>query len=505
MKTTHSADEFPSETPILIVGAGPSGLMLAAELALAGQVPLLIDELPSPTGQSRALGFTVRTLELFRQRGILERFAPIGEQPDVHFAGLRIAGEHLSSSMRPANQYPQSRTEEALSSWLLDLTVAIHRPWQLLSIEPGHRGFRCRLSGPTGPKDIIAQYVVGCDGSRSKVRQESGFTSVRTEPSVQMLLADFRGSSLADEPFGVKHKGGMVMSAPLGDGTERLIVCDFSQPFKEQGALVTPEDVRAAYLNVVGEPLVDGECLWASSFTDASSLVDTLHRDGILLVGDSAHTHLPAGGQGMNVAIADAVNLGWKLAAVSLGEAPASLLDSYHAERYPVAQRLLRNTAAQGQLFLRGTEVNPLREILADLLEIPAVSARLADSVSGLDIHYDFGVPDGHRLIGGRLPPESLLDPRARTDGLAELQFGTSVLFCLANNEQLLLVAKSWASRLRVASVVVQDEPFGREVADADAILVRPDGHIAWIGKDPDGLRDSLTRWCGLPPSLSEA
>ncbi len=486
------------------MGAGPSGLMLAAELALGGQVPLLIDGLAQPTGQSRALGFTVRTLEIFRQRGILSRFADIGEQPDVHFAGLRIDGRHLSSGMRPANQYPQSKTEAALALWAQDLGVRIHRPWQLISVTPDGEHYRCLVQGESGTKEVVARFIVGCDGARSLVRQQAGFTTVRTDPSVQMLLADLRGSSLADEPFGVKHKRGMVMSAPLGDGTERLIVCDFSASFLEQGTQVTAQDVRSAYLNVVGEPLSDGEFLWASSFTDASSLVDSLRKDGVLLVGDSAHTHLPAGGQGMNTAIQDAVNLGWKLAAVSLGTVSADILDSYHQERYPIAKKLLRNTAAQGQLFLRGAEVNPLREILADLLEIPAVSARLGDSVSGLDIHYDLGKDGSNSLTGRRFPPEVLLNSETGSDALASLETGSPVLFILTQNPQILHTAQAWEPQLSVISATVKDADFGRSLAGCDAIVVRPDGHMAWVGTDSSELHESLTRWFGDPNSHSE-
>ncbi|MGX5694235.1 FAD-dependent monooxygenase [Dermacoccus abyssi] len=499
MNTIPLDDGVPSNTPVLIVGAGPSGLMLAAELALAGTQPLLIDALEGPTGQSRALGFTVRTLEIFQQRGILPRFGDLNQQSAVHFAGLVIEGRHLSSELRPANQYPQSRTEEALSGWASDLGVKAHRPWRLDSLQPTDEGYRCELSGPQGNRTVTARFVVGCDGAHSRVRHLARIPVQRTEPSVQMLVADLKGSGLADQPFGVKHTGGMVMSAPLGDGTERVIVCDFSQPFLPRGTEVSGEEVRTAYENVVGAPLDQGQCLWASSFTDASSLVQSYRSEGILLVGDSAHTHLPAGGQGMNVSIQDAVNLGWKLAAVCQGRAPETLLDTYQAERLPVAQELLRNTATQGQLFLRGPEVDPVRHLLSDLLQVPGVATRLADSVSGLDVRYAFTDSDGPSLIGSRLAPGTLIDMDTGSDAAEHLRHGQSLLVMLAEDEDLIAEAHAWMPHVRIVWAWAARSQSDCDIAAAHAVLVRPDGHIAWIGRCPEELRASLTFWLGTP------
>ncbi|MEV4316687.1 FAD-dependent monooxygenase [Actinocrispum sp. NPDC049592] len=476
-----------SHVPVLVVGAGPTGLMLSAELALHGSPPLTVDALSGPSGQSRALGFTVRTLEILRQRGILDRFEGLVQVPGVHFAGLNIDGARLSSTMRPANQYPQSKTEQALGAWLAELGVQVRRPWRLESMTPTGQGYRCELAGPDGRQVVEADYVVGCDGAASVVREAIGMPVRRTPASVQMLLGDLRGCGLPNEPFGVKHEKGMVMSAPLGDGTERVIVCDFTQPMRPQGTPVTHAEIKAAYENVVGKPLADGECLWASSFSDASSIVDSYRSGRALLAGDSAHTHLPAGGQGMNVSIQDAVNLGWKLALVSQGHAPESLLDTYHAERYPVGLELLRNTAAQGQLFLRGPEVDPLRETIKRLLDIPEVSTRLADSVSGLDIRYDLGLP---RPVGERLPPDTFDADGA--DVLEELRHGEALLVLLNSDEPVPAAVEPWRHRLRVVRAQAP-KPHDQN------LFVRPDGHIAWAGERGDGLSAALTRWLGEP------
>ncbi len=487
---------LPAEVPVLVVGAGPTGLMLAGELALAGVQPLLIDALDRPTGQSRALGFTVRTLEIFAQRGIVDRFRGMARQPAVHFAGLLIDGRHVSSPLRPANTYPQSRTEAALAGWAGDLGVVAARPWSFRSFHPTGEGYACLVEGPGGAQEVTSRFIVGCDGARSRVRCCAGIGSETTGPSVQMVLADLRDSGLPDRPFGVKHRGGMVMSAPLGDGTDRVIVCDFSRPVVSGDEPVTDLEVRAAYRNVVGEPL-GGTCLWASSFTDASALATEYRRGGVLLAGDSAHTHLPAGGQGMNVSIQDVVNLGWKLAAVVQGRAPVELLDTYESERRPVAQRLLRNTAAQGQLFLRGPEVDPLREVIAELISVPGVASVLADSVSGVDVRYSLPGGEAQPLVGTRLPPGVLELEGAPRDGLEELRHGTAILFSLHHNSSLAEEAARWEPHLRQVRARVRAAEHG--LAAAEAVLVRPDGHIAWMGSQPHELRQHLATWVGTP------
>lgn len=496
MTPPPTAADLPDEVAVLVVGAGPSGLMLSAELAVAGTIPLLVDALPEPTRQSRALGFTVRTLEIFEQRGISARFGGLATQEAVHFAGLLIEGRHLSSTFRPASQYPQSRTEETLSGWANDLGVAVQRPWRLVAVEPVGSKYACHLEGPHGSHVVVTRFVVGCDGARSRVRDFMEIDSQRTEASVQMLLGDVRGSNLPDRPFGVKHRSGMVMSAPLGDGCERLIVSDLSRDLGAQGVPVTFEEVAASYENVAGNTLVAQDCVWASSFTDASSLVDSYRVGGMILVGDSAHTHLPAGGQGMNVSIQDAVNLGWKLAGVAQDRLPDEVLDTYETERRPVARNLLTNAAAQGQLFLRGPEIDPLREVLAGLLTIPDVATRLGDSVSGLDVRYEL---EGHDndLIGSRVPPGVMQLPDG-SDGIAAASSGPALLM-LASDTALEDEAAHWKPLLRVTTARVNRPEVDCDMAVAHAVLVRPDGHIAWVGSDPLDLRQQLTTWLGQP------
>ncbi|HEY0167787.1 MAG TPA: FAD-dependent monooxygenase [Jatrophihabitans sp.] len=493
-------DSLPRETPVLIIGAGPTGLMLACELALAGVVPTLIDSRLQPTGQSRALGFTVRTLEVFEQRGILDRFGDLRTQEAVHFAGLTIPASVLGSTHTPVSQFPQSKTEAVLTDWALSLGVEILRGRTATTLVQDHDAATVQVQSADGRSESVrARYVVGCDGARSTVRSCVGAQTATTPPSVQMLLADVRDCGLPDNPFGVKHEAGMVMSAPLGNGVDRIIVCERGAPLLESGRQVEFADVQRAYQAVVGTPLGDGECLWASSFTDAGSIVDSYRHGRVFLVGDSARTHLPAGGQGMNVAIQDAVNLGWKLAAAVHGHAPTELLDTYDRERRRVGQALLENTQAQGQLFLRGPEVDPLRKILAGLIQIPEVARILGRSVSGLDVRYDMGIPDAPSIVGRRLPPAGM-QLKGQTSGvLSSLQKAHGVLLASAAtvaHAQEAVVA--WSDRVSVLPVVPEptDDP---DLSGVDALLVRPDGYVAWASPGAGTLESALRRWFGDP------
>ncbi len=489
MTSTHTTD-------VLIVGAGPCGLMLACELALAGVEPIVVDRLTAPTGQSRALGFTVGTIEILAMRGILDRFDGLVQQDAVHFAGLPISAEHLGSLHRPANQYPQSRTEAVLAARATELGVSVRRGWELVGLEQSDELVTTRLVSDSGEEiELAARYVVASDGGSSRIRGLVGAAQTITEPSVQMLLADVRGCGLPNEPFGVKKPRGMVMSAPLGDGTERLIVCEYGAGLLPQGVPVTMQHVSDAYERVTGRSLAGGRSVWASSFTDAGALADRYLHGRVVLLGDSAHTHLPAGGQGMNVGIQDAVNLGFKLAAVVQGRAGPELLQSYEDERRPVGVALLENTAAQGQLFLRGPEVDPLRSVLRDLIRLPDAARRLGRSVSGLDIRYACGPSDAPDLVGTRLDLGAIADEdRARaTEPLTRARAA-------------LLVVGDGTVPVDLDDVVAAVEPLDVVAVHAApsrhlprAVLVRPDGHVVWAEpQDLAELRRAANAWCGL-------
>ncbi|MDJ0362347.1 FAD-dependent monooxygenase [Rhodococcus sp. H29-C3] len=487
--------EFPQTTDVLVVGAGPAGLTLAAELALNDVDVVIIDRLPRATGQSRALGFTARTIELFVQRGIIDRFPDMAQQDAVHFGGLVIDADRLSTSARPANQYPQSRTEEVLTARLEELGVMVQRDQTAHAISQSSTEVvtSIRNSDGTG-KDLTTNYVVGCDGSNSLVRTTMEVSASTTAPSVQMLLGDVRGADLPNNPFGTKLDRGMVMSAPLGNGDHRLIVCDFGAPFIASGREVSPEDLRHAYQNVTADRFPIAEIVWASSFTDASRIVDNYVDGRLILVGDSAHTHLPAGGQGMNVSIQDAVNLGWKLAAVVQGRLPSTFLSTYDEERRPVGLKLLRNTAAQGQIFLKGPEVDPLREVISSMLENDDTARVVADSVSGLDVEYKPDPTESSDLTGKRLPLGSLRVLGTQTDCLELLSDGGFLLVTLDDVPRDDLPLPS-VSQLKTVRAVLNNPFETLDLALIDALLLRPDGHIAWTSSSTKPLFSAIQDW----------
>jgi bifunctional hydroxylase/dehydrase len=255
------------------------------------------------------------------------------------------------------------------------------------------------------------------------------------------------------------------------------------------------EEIASVWQRLTGQDISHGTGVWASVFTDAARLVTEYRRGRVLLAGDAAHIHLPAGGQGMNTGIQDAVNLGWKLGAVVHGWAPHGLLDSYHNERYPVGKRLLMNTRAQGLLFLGGLEIEPLREVIGELLVHEDVRRTLAGMVSGLEIRYDVGI-DGHPLLGRRVPHQELITQEGKTSTTEALNRANGVLFDFADDAGLRRIASGWSGRVDVVTAAPHEPPPGSSLSGVDALLVRPDGHIVWTDVDGDVAR-ALFRWFG--------
>ncbi|MGW2643515.1 FAD-dependent monooxygenase [Streptomyces sp. NPDC001393] len=485
---------IPAETPVLIVGMGPTGLMLASELQLCGVDCLVLGTTATPEWESRALGFTPSTLEIFAHRDMLEEFGPLELSHAVHFAGIVIPADRISSPHPSAMRFPQYRTEAVLRDRATRLGAAV-RPGHTVRDVREHAGVLQTLAeGPGGPVTVRSRYVVGCDGAHSTVRRAAGLDFPLTPPSVQMLLADIEHVGLPNNRFGKKTPHGMVMSGPLTDSVDRLIVCDFHAEPLERGTRVEAKHLEQAYRNVTGEDLPAGRIRWASSFNDASGMAPSFRNGSIFLAGDAAHIHLPAGGQGMNVSLQDAVNLGWKLAAAVQGWAPDGLLDSYDTERRQAAAELLANTRAQGQLFLRGAEVDPVRALLQRLFTVPEAASLAADEVTGMALRYDTGdgapepvgrlLPTRHlRLPGEEGPPHGLL----REGRGLFVRSGKDT----ADDETEALLRR-WKARVDARTVPGTDER-----TDAD-LLVRPDGHVAWTSHGSEPLSDALTRWFGF-------
>ncbi|MGW5437002.1 FAD-dependent monooxygenase [Nocardia asteroides] len=480
------------DAAVIVAGAGPTGLTLAGELRLAGADVIVVDRLPARTGESRGIGLTLRTAEVFEQRGLLSRFGALDTGSAGHFGGIPLDLSVLGAPLEAPRTVPQSTTEAVLESWARELGADIRRGHEVVGLDNDADGVTVHLAGHP---PLRAGYLVGADGGRSVVRKAAGFDFPGTPATTELLLADVRGVEIAPRMLGSQVAGGMVISARLPDGTHRVIVGERGAAPRRRSGPPDFAEVADVWKRLTDVDISHAEPVWVSAFGDAARLVTEYRRGRVLLAGDAAHVHLPAGGQGMNTGIQDAVNLGWKLAAVVRGTAPAALLDTYHAERYPVGERLLANTKAQSLFILGGEEVGPLREVLRELVAYPEVERHLAARVTGLDIRYDVG-RGSHPLLGARLPRRGLVRGGQATDTAALLRSGRGVLLDLTGNPALRRRAQPWTDRVDVVTAT-PTEPVDAD-ARTTAVLVRPDGHVAWAapGTDHD-LPTALDRWFG--------
>ncbi|MCC8246322.1 FAD-dependent monooxygenase [Saccharothrix luteola] len=476
---------------VVVVGAGPAGLMLAGELRLAGVDVVVLERLPERTGESRGIGFTIRTMEVFDQRGLLPRFGGIQTGTFGHFGGIPLDLGVLGAARESAKTVPQHRTEAVLESWVRQLGADVRRGVEFVGFEEDADGVTVHVAGTS--ETVRARYLVGCDGGRSTVRKLAGFDFPGTDATTELLMADLRGIDIEPRMIGEQVPGGMVMTARLPDGTTRVIVGERGTPPRRRSGPPAFAEVAEVWKRLTDTDISQAEPVWVSAFGDAARQVTEYRRGRVLLAGDAAHVHLPAGGQGMNTGVQDAVNLGWKLAAVVNGTAPPSLLDTYHAERHEVGRQLLVNTRAQSTFILGGAEVAPLREVFTELLRHPEVERHLAARVSGLDIRYDVGGGE-NPLLGLRLPHLDLTRGHHRTSGAELLRAGRGVLLDLADNAVLRRRAAPWADRIDVVTATAADDLPG----GTTAVLVRPDGHVAWAapGTHHD-LPTALDRWFG--------
>ncbi|MFF8280727.1 FAD-dependent monooxygenase [Streptomyces lateritius] len=488
-------DADVTDADVIIVGAGPTGLMLAGELRLGGADVIVTERLERPTGQSRGLGFTARALESFDQRGLVPRFGGLETSPMGHFGGVQFDYTVLEDAHFGARGIPQSRTEAVLEEWALELGADIRRGWEFLDLTQDENGVTATIDTPDGERRLRARYLVGTDGGHSLVRRIAGFSFPGTDATRGMYLADVVGCSIPPRFLGERVPAGMVMAAPLGEGVDRIIVCEHGAPPADRSRTPDFAEVAAAWQRLTGEDISGGGADWVSSFTDAARQASEYRRGRVLLAGDAAHIHLPAGGQGLSTGVQDAVNLGWKLAAVVQGWAPEGLLDTYHGERHPVGARLLSNTLAQGTVFLGGEESEPLRALFAELIGLDPVKRYLAGVVSHLDVRYDMGDGD-HPLLGRRLPPR-VLTTAAGPVGTPELLHpAQGLVLDLADDPEVREAAAGWKDRVTTVTGVPRDpEVF----AGATAVLVRPDGYVAWAGTNTASLAPALHHWFGTP------
>lgn len=486
---------------VIVVGAGPTGLMLAGELRLGGVDVVVYDKLPAPSGESRALGFSRRVAEVFEQRGLLTRLGDFDWSGQGHFGlGVPIDLGMLEESHHGVRGMPQSRIEEMLGRWLTELGVAVRRGYEAVGLRETKDGVVVIFDGPDGRHEDTAEYLVGCDGGQSTVRTAAGIEAPGSPATRAIYMADITGVQVRLRPLGERVPGGsMVMSVSLGDGGYRLIAHDESlRPGPDSGALTFTE-VADVWQRMTGESLHQAQARWICAFDNRARLAAQYRRGRVFLAGDAAHETPPLAGWGLSVGIQDAVNLGWKLAAAINGWAPDGLLDSYDSERRPIGQQLLRNTQAASMLFLT-EETEPLLSLMHELVTYQDAAGHLAGMVSGLSVRYDMG-PGEHPLLGLRMPPDWELElPGGDRVRVAELlRPARGVLISTDGSGNADHLAAGWLDRIDVVTGRWVPPEANSPRTAPSAALIRPDGYIAWAAPSGPGddLSTALCRWFG--------
>jgi 2-polyprenyl-6-methoxyphenol hydroxylase-like FAD-dependent oxidoreductase len=506
------------EQDVIVVGAGPTGLLLACELALAGVDVAVVEREAVPSGQSRGGGVNQRTAEVLAMRGLLdavtERAVP-RESVGGHFAFLPVPLDARPWRTRYPDgiMIPQDRLETILEGRLRELGVEVHRSTELVGLVQHADGVEATVSGGR----LRGRYLMACDGGHSTVRKLTGAEFPGRVGTMTAVTADVDLTSVSDTvPRAVGHISTLVkagggywmMLNPLdGDGGRvagfRVVFGGPPQAALPRTAPVTADEVAAALTAVHGSDTVLGRLRWGTRFTDASRQLTQYRHGRVLFAGDAAHIHLPIGGQGLNLGLQDAMNLGWKLAAVVSGRSPERLLETYHDERHPVAARVLATVLAQRVIMYpppEADDVRALREIVADLARLPDANRYLAGLMSGLAIRYDLGDPDP--LVGFRMIDLSLATHDGVTTVSSLLHAGRGLLLDL---EGPLAPAKEVVNGVDRIGARVVDSLVGTDLdGPALRVLVRPDGYVGWVGRGAHERPDqALVRWfAGSTPDV---
>lgn len=479
-----------AEHSVVIVGAGPTGMMLAGELALAGIDVAVVERRPTQDlAGARAGGLHARTIEVFDQRGIADRFLSQGKAMQVAaFAGVPLDISDFPTRHNYGLALWQGHIERILAGWVAELDVLLHRGVEAIGFTQDDAGVNVALSDG---RSLRAQYLVGCDGGRSLVRRTAGIEFPGWDPTVSHIIAEVE---LAQEPpWGIRNDArGLHSFGRLDDGPRvRVMVTE-----EQVGATREPtlRDLSEALIKVYGTDFGVHAPASLSRFTDAARQAARYRAGRVLLAGDAAHVHYPAGGQGLNIGVQDAVNLGWKLAQVVNGTSPASLLDTYQAERHPIAARVLRHTLAAVAMRRPDERSKALGETVTELLRMDEPRRWYAAIMSGLDVHYDLGA--GHPLVGRRMPDLDLVTADGPRRVFRLLHAARPVLLNLGAVDALDDVAP--IQKVDASYGGAWELPVLGAVPAPTAVLIRPDGYVAWAGEPADPkLREARITWFG--------
>jgi 3-(3-hydroxy-phenyl)propionate hydroxylase len=482
-----------SHAAVVIAGAGPTGMVLAAELTLAGVDVVVVERRPSPElDGSRAGGLHARTIEVLDQRGVAERFLTEGQAMQIQgFAGIPLDISDFPSRHNYGLALWQRDIERILAGWVGELGVRIVRNREVIGLAQDDAGVDVRLSDGTA---LRAEYLVGCDGGRSVVRKTAGIEFPGSDATTSWLIAEVEMAQ--EPPIGMRREGGGIGPIdPTSDGGPYRVV--LPGPPDEQAAPPTLHDVSQALVAAYGRDYGVHRPRWISRFSDMARQAAAYRAGRVLLAGDAAHVHSPHGGQGLNLGLQDAMNLGWKLAQVVRRTSPPILLDTYHAERHPVGAEVLRNTMAQVALSTPGDRHDALRDTVTELLGLDEARRHLAGMLSGLGIRYDLGA--GHPLVGWRMPDLDVQTAQGPTRVFALLHDARPVLLNLGASGGFSIAP--FADRVRMVDAMHEgpwEVPVLGAVEAPSAVLIRPDGHVAWAGdlSNPE-LPRALTTWFG--------
>jgi 2-polyprenyl-6-methoxyphenol hydroxylase-like FAD-dependent oxidoreductase len=479
---------------VVVVGGGPAGMMLAAELALADVDVVVVERRETQDLESpRSRGLHARTIEVLDQRGIADRFLAEGTPMQVQaFAGIPLDISDFPTRHNYGLALVQSDVERIMAAWLAELEVPFIRGCEFTDFTSHDDHVEVTLAGGA---TMHAEYLVGCDGSRSLVRKKACIEFAGWDPSVCWITAEVE---MREQPeFGMRGGGGI---GPAEHGRVGVTLAEPDPDLRSHEP--TLADLRAALLRVDGTDYVAHSPRYISRFTDMTRQAVTYRRGRVLIAGDAAHVHAPLGGQGLNLGVQDSVNLGWKLAQVVHGTSPNTLLDSYEAERHPVAAKVMQNTMAQRALSENDERTVALRDIVADLLTLDEARRSIAGMISGLDIRYHPDV-DHHPMVGRRVPDVELETADGTTSVYEQIHDANALLIDLESRSDL--DVSLWSARVKHivgTSPGPWELPIVGTVQPPSALLVRPDGYVAWAGTGTsDGFHEALTTWFGAPTS----